>query len=79
MTSMLSMGALNCTAYLLLLLRPFRFVINARNKCVMLDLVVINKNDNPRLFSNSSVVPLFISLSMGQGKNIVVRRFVFRV
>ena len=52
-TSMLSMGALKSIAHLLLLLHLLRFVINACNKCVMLPLVVINGNDNPRLFSNS--------------------------
>ena len=79
MASVLSMGALNYTVYLLPLLRPFRFDTNARNKCVTLDFVVINENDDPRLFSNSSTVPLFISSSIGQGKNIVVHHFVFCV
>ena len=52
---------------------------HACNKCVTPTLVIINGNDDPRLFLDSSVVPLFISSSMGQDKNIVVRRFVFCV
>ena len=38
----LSMRALKHTAHLLLLLRPLHFIIDARNKCVMLIWVVIN-------------------------------------
>ena len=54
MVSTLSMGALKCIAHLLPLLHLLRFVINACNKCVTLALVVINGNENPRLFSNFS-------------------------
>ena len=53
-TSMLSIGALRCTAHLLPLLHPLHFIINARNKCVTLTLIVINGSDDPRLFSDSS-------------------------
>ena len=76
---MLSMGALKCTTHLLPLLRLLRFIINACNKCVTPTLVIINGNDDPRLFLDSLAVPLFISSSMGQDKNIVVRHFVFCV
>ena len=48
--SMLSMGALKCTAHWLSLLHPLRFIINAHNKCVMLALIVINGNDDRGLF-----------------------------
>ena len=51
---MLSIGALRCTAHLLPLLHPLHFIINARNKCVTLTLIVINGSDDPRLFSDSS-------------------------
>ena len=78
-TNTLSMGALNCIAHLLPLLRPLRFIINACNKCVTSNLVVIIGNDVPSLFSDSLAAPLFISLSMGRGKNITVRHFMFRV
>ena len=78
-TSMLSMGALKCIAHLLLLLHLLRFVINACNKCVMLPLVVINGNDNPRLFSNS-LEPLvlmagFYYLPMAIHALVLVRYF----
>ena len=56
MASMLLMGALKCTVHLLPLLRPLRFVINVCNKCVTLTLIVINGNDDPKLFSDSSIV-----------------------
>ena len=52
--STLPVGALKCIAQLLPLVRPLRFIINARNKCVTLALIVINGNDDPRLFFNSS-------------------------
>ena len=55
MAIMLSMGALKCTAHLLPLLRPLRFIVNAYNKCVTLALIIINENDNPMLFFDSSV------------------------
>ena len=77
--STLSMGALKCTAYLVLLLCLLRFIINARNKCVTLALIVINGNDDPRLFFWLISCPLFIFLSLRQDKNITVYRFVFRV
>ena len=51
--SMLSMRALRCIAHLLPLLRSLHFIINACNKCVTLALIIINGNDDPRLFSNS--------------------------
>ena len=44
------MGALKCTTHLLPLLRLLRFIINACNKCVTPTLVIINGNDDPRLF-----------------------------
>ena len=56
MASMLSMGALKGTVHLLSLLRPLRFVINVCNKCVTLTVIVINGNDDPKLFSDSSIV-----------------------
>ena len=79
-TSMLSMGALKCIAQLLLLLHLLRFVINACNKCVMLPLVVINGNDNPRLFSNS-LEPLvlmvgFYCLAIAIRSLVLVRYFL---
>ena len=58
MASMLSMGALKCTSHLLPLLLLLRFVINVGNKCVTLALIVINGNDDPKLFSNSSIVTI---------------------
>ena len=55
-SSALSMGALKCTTHLLPLLRPLHFIINACNKCVTSDLVVIiANNDNLSLFSDSSM------------------------
>ena len=63
--SMLSMGALKCTAHLLPLLRPLSFIINARNKCVTLAWIVINGNDDLVSFFDLSAAPLFISSSMG--------------
>ena len=77
--STLSMGALKCTAYLLLLLCLLRFIINARNKCVALALIVINGNDDPRLFFWLISCPLFVFLSLRRDKNITVYRFVFCV
>ena len=74
--STLSMGALKCTTHLLPLLC---FIINACNKCVTSDLVVFIGNDDLSLFSNSSATPLFISSSIGRGKNKIVHRFVFSV
>ena len=65
MASVLPMGVLMCIAHLLPLLRLLHFIINACNKCVTLTLIIINGNDNPRLFYDSSVAPLFVSLSMG--------------
>ena len=50
MASMLSMGALKCTVNWLSLLHPLLFIINVCDKCVMLALIVINGNDDPRLF-----------------------------
>ena len=77
--STLSMGALKCTAYLLLLLCLLRFIINACNKCVTLALIVINGNDDPRLFFWLISCPLFVFLSLRRDKNITVYRFVFCV
>ena len=37
-----------------MLLRPLRFIINACNKYATLALIVINGNDNPRSFFDSS-------------------------
>ena len=51
---MLSMRALKCTTHLLPLFRPLRFIINACNKYVTLALIVINENDDPRLFLDFS-------------------------
>ena len=54
--SVSSMVALKYIAHLLSLLRPLRFVINVCNKCVTLTVIVINGNDDPKLFSDSSIV-----------------------
>jgi len=42
MASVSSVGALKYIAHMLSLLRPLLFIINARNKCVTLVLVVID-------------------------------------
>ena len=52
-TSLLLIGALKCVAHLLPLLCPLGFSINAQNECVTLALIVINWNDNPKLFFDS--------------------------
>ena len=52
--SMSLMGALKYTTHLLPLLHSLRFIINARNKCVTVAWVVINENDDPMLFFDSS-------------------------
>ena len=52
--STLSLEALRCATHLLPLLHPLHFIINACNKCVMLALIVINGNEDPRLFFDSS-------------------------
>ena len=77
--STLSMGDLKCITYLLLLLCLLRFIINAHNKCVTLALIVINGNDDPRLFFWLISCPLLVFLSLRRDKNITVCRFVFRV
>ena len=79
MASTLSMGALRCTAHLLLLLYPLRLIINACNKCVTLIFLVIMENEDSGSFYDSSAAPLFVSSSVGQYKNITVCRFMFRV
>ena len=79
MANTLSMGALRCTAHLLLLLYPLRLIINACNKCVTLIFLVIMENEDSGSFYDSSAAPLFVSSSVGQDKNITVCRFMFRV
>ena len=58
--STLSIGALKCAAHLLPLLRPLRFTINAYNKYVTSDLVIIIRNDDPSLFFETSTAPVHI-------------------
>ena len=74
----LPMGVLMCMAHLLSLLRPLRFIINACNKCVTLTLIVINGNDDPRLFFDSSVfiVQNFSSSSNYQSVCIYIYRYI---
>ena len=63
-TSALPMGGLMCTTHLLPLLRPLLFIINARNKCVMLAWVVIMENEDSSLFFDSSISTVEIQLSL---------------
>ena len=77
--STLLMGALKCITHLLPLLRLLHFIINVCNKCVMLALIIINGNDDPRLFFDSLAASLFVFSSLRRDKNITVRHFVFRV
>ena len=48
---------LMCTAHLLPLLCPLLFIINARNKCVTLALIVIMESDDSGFFFDSLAAP----------------------
>ena len=48
---------LMCTAHLLPLLCPLLFIINARNKCLTLALIVIMESDDSGLFFDSLAAP----------------------
>ena len=79
MVSTLSVGALKCIAHLLPLLCLLHFIINTCNKCLTFTLIVINGNDDPRLFFDSSAAHLFIFSSVRQDKNRIIHCFVFHV
>ena len=73
------MGSLKYTAHLLPSLCPLLVFINACNKCVTLVGIVIDMKWWSRVIFDSLAAPLFVSLSLGWGKNIFICRFVFRV
>ena len=74
-----SMGALKYTTHLLPLFRLLLFIINARNKCVMLVLAIIDMEWRSHVIFDSSAAPLFMLSSLRLGRNKIVCCFVFRV